>query len=172
MYVYKVGGQYSNRTKWEEGGHYFYRQGQHELLLFYKDPTEREINAVRKGEAKFAFLEFKSIILFSYSFDPAIPLSDSAYSIHRLSDSEKVLPPKRQKGESTLLHVILVDADTGIIKALRQRSFSEEFANRLEDAIIRQYDNGFNQTWYDQNLKELFAKYTTVDLALAASVRE
>ncbi|WP_001223848.1 hypothetical protein [Leptospira interrogans] len=114
MRIYAVGELYSKTTKWEEGGRYLCRQGIHELLLFYKNPTEREINAVRKGEAKFA--------------------------------------------------------NTGIIKAQRARSFSEDFANKLEEVITRQFDNNYNQVWYNQNLKKLYTKYKTTDMVVNIKV--
>ncbi|MBM2890009.1 hypothetical protein [Leptospira interrogans] len=114
MRIYAVGELYSKTTKWKEGSRYLCRQGIHELLLFYKNPTEREINAVRKGEAKFA--------------------------------------------------------NTGIIKAQRARSFSEDFANKLEEVITRQFDNNYNQVWYNQNLKKLYTKYKTTDMVVNIKV--
>lgn len=52
MHRYEVGQPYHpSRRAWPEGAQYNYRQGQHELVLFFQSPTTREIEAVRHGQA-------------------------------------------------------------------------------------------------------------------------
>ena len=50
LYRYEVGQLYHpGRTQWAEAGEYSFRDGAHELRLFWNRPSPREIEAVKTG---------------------------------------------------------------------------------------------------------------------------
>lgn len=74
MHRYKVGQLYNPaRSRWEELPEYNFRNGQHELLLFFRSPSRAEIESVKTGQARFAFTVERGVIFFLYEFATAVP---------------------------------------------------------------------------------------------------
>ena len=171
MFKFEVGKPYNAKVRsWPETPQYNYRGGQHELVLFYSAPTGREVRAVRKGLAQFALYARDGIIVLIYRFGDQ-PWSDAPFNWHLVPEGERTLPPELEPGESPLLTVMLVDADTGIVKAMRALSLGHDFGQALHAAIREQALAEFNQAAYDRKLGAVFAKYSTVELEKQASAR-
>lgn len=74
MHRYKVGQLYNPaRSRWEELPEDNFRNGQHELLLFFRSPSRAEIESVKTGQARFAFTVERGVIFFLYEFATAVP---------------------------------------------------------------------------------------------------
>lgn len=162
-YVYQVGALYSsNRTVWPEAGEYNYRQGTHELSLFFGRLTSQDIDGIRRGPARFGLLVEQDIIFFLYEFGKACPLSDAPYTIHMITQNERVLPlpPSSLSPEQGVaLNVVLVHSENGRIAALRQIGLGHEFSFALLEAIHRQAALPFSQPIYDRHLAEAYQKF-------------
>jgi hypothetical protein len=144
MHKYEVGKPYiEGRTRWEETADYNYRGGEHELRLFLKTPSAEEIEMIRFGLSRFALAVTGPVIWLAFKFGD-LPWSDASFNIHLVPDPERQPPPPltREQGRA-LLNVILVDADTGIVQALRLVSFSPAFSNALHKAIQAQWETGW-----------------------------
>lgn len=170
MHVYEVGKLYTARTHWPELAQYNYRGGEHELVLFFNHPTPEEIHDVARGEVDFALYERGAQIVMLYRFGQALPWSDAPYSIHLVPTEERVLPPETAEG-AELLHVVLVNAATGIIAALRAIAIPQDFLQVLYSAIHRQAALPFTRAIYNGELESLFARYDSAALAGLATVR-
>lgn len=167
MYLYRVGQLYSpTRKKWEEHVEYNFRAGAHELRLFFFQPTPEEIKAVLSDPCKFALYVYQDIIFFCFRFGH-LPWSDSGSSIHLVPQDERISPPDPDKVEERfLLHVFLVDADTGILKAIRVVSFSPQFTRALHAALWRQLSNPFPEmSEYERQAKRIYNNYTSKEIA-------
>jgi len=70
-----------------------------------------------------------------------------------------------------LLHIILVDASNGIVRAMRVISLSPEFTQALHRAIQEQAEMPFARAGYNGELESLFAHYSSSELAQMAGVR-
>jgi hypothetical protein len=172
MHAYEVGKPYSeNRRHWPELAQYNYRGGEHELVLFLARPTSDETQAVRRGDAELALFVERSLIVLLYRFGQALPWSDAPYSIHLVPFEQRTLPPETGPEEHALLQIILVDAGTGIIKAMRVVSMSPDFTQTLHNAIRKQFDQPFTRSAYNGELEKLFARYSSADLAKMAQIR-
>jgi len=149
------------RTQWPDGvSQYNYRSGAHELVLFLGEPTEREIKAARKGKAEFALFVRQPAIILAYKFGDGIPWSDAVFSIHLVPESERDLPSADLESEVRAnLQVLLVDAHTGILRALRLVSFSPAFTRALHSAIREQAQAPWDQALYDSIAAGLYALY-------------
>lgn len=126
FYKYEVGKPYHPSVhRWPEGSEYNFAAGEHVLLLRLNRPSAEEIHAVRKARAEFGLLVEPPVIALCYRFLPGLPWSDAPYSWHLLKAKRPemaVLPIGWEEGSPhtrAILHVILIDAATGIIRAMR-----------------------------------------------------
>jgi hypothetical protein len=172
MHIYRVGDLYvDNRTHWPECAQYNYRGGEHELILFFDRPTPEEVKTVSKARAEFALFVERSLIVMMYRFGQEVPWSDAPYSIHLVPREERVVPPVSLPTEWALLHIILVDASSGVIRAMRVLSMPPEFTQALHRAIQEQAEMPFTRAKYNGELEQLFAGYSSFDLARMSGVR-
>lgn len=156
-----------------EIGEYNYYEGGHELRLFWNSPSEREILAVRQGEARFALNVHGDVIFLLYRFGD-LPWSDAPFSYHLVPDDRKGDIPETGSPESrALLLTILVDASTGTIHALRGLSLSPDFTRRLGAAIRRQATAPWpGPAAYNAQVREAYARFPdSANMAKAATAR-
>lgn len=168
MHAYVVGQPYSKtRTRWPEVVEYNYRGGEHELRAFLEKPAAGEIAAIKAGACKFGVMVVDPVIFFLYDFGDGKIDGDAPFSMHLVPASERQAPPALAPGQQVLLHVILVDATTGIIKALRVVSMSPAMSAALHEAIKHQLDDPFEfdgkkfdetvaRIHHDLDVKEMF----------------
>jgi len=172
LHSYEVGKPYiPGRTRWQEAGEYNYRGGAHELRLFFGRLGDREIRDVRQREAEFALFVEQPVILFLYRFGASIPWSDAPYSWWLVSPEQRTLPEPVGQAEETrdLLTTILIDADSGIIRAIRVVSLSPAFTTALHLAIREQASRPWDPTEYDARLAALYRRYPTSRALLKAA---
>lgn len=169
MPVYSVGELYHpGRTNWPECAQYSYRSGADELLLFLRDPNPAEVKSVRKGDADFALVVRPPLLVLCYRFRPAIPWSDAPYSWHLVAPEQQTAPPFEVDQPHALLSVMLIDAATGIIRAIRALTFSPDFTAALQVAIAEQAAQPWDQRQYDDALAALYAGSTSEQLVTRA----
>lgn len=175
MRALSVGQPYNpSVSRYPECTQYNYRAGIHELVLFYGSPSKDEVYAARKGKAEFAlFHPSHQIIILAHRFGDGLPWSDSPYSWHLVPEHERDLPSADlEQSIRAKLHVILVDAATGLVRAIRLVTFSPEFTRTLHQAIREQAGAPFDALSYDRELQATYARYTTTgSLVSAAAVR-
>lgn len=169
MPVYEVGKLFSSRTSWPEMAQYHYMAGEHHLHVFMRQPSEIEVKATKTGMAEFALVVEQDIIFLLYQLSP-IPWSDAPYSWHMVPADQRTLPADVPQGKGALLTVMLIDATTGIIKAIRAVGLGTNFTNTLHAAIRDQAARSFDQPRYDEQLNRTYARYPTTDLLLSRAV--
>jgi hypothetical protein len=178
-YHYVVGELYNpDRSSWPEAVQYNLCWGRHELVMFIGSPTPSEIGAVRSGRAEFALLVEGPILFFLYSFEPhfagrGIDWSEAPFSWHLVPENQRTLPDVQSTPEARgVLRIILVDAHTGIVKALRTVNLAQEFTEQLRQAIQEQAAKAWNAEEYDQALAAAYRKYfKSIDMVKVAAVR-
>jgi hypothetical protein len=130
---------FEGRTELPEAIEYNYQAGDHTLLLSMKNLHPKEIEAVRQEEAEFGLYCENSIVFLLYRFGKTLPWSDSAFSWWNVSEEDRRTPaPPVNPAERILLKIILVEAATGIVKAIRVTTLSPAFTEKLHDAIREQ----------------------------------
>jgi hypothetical protein len=174
MFKYEVGKPYNaNRTRWEEGTNYNFRSNMHEILLTFRNPKPIEVQSVKTGEANFGLVVQDDVILLVFKFG-AIPWSDASYTWHRLALDERTLPKAPEDlgpEERSTVTTFLVNADTGILLAIRQTSFSHDFTVKLHQAIIEQSHKPFDQVLFDRQLRKLYSQHDSKSLLSLAIAR-
>lgn len=179
MQLLRVGEPYIlGRRTWPEGAEYNYRAGGHELRFFWANPTPEEVEGIRIGQAGFALLVTGPVIWFLYQFQGACAWSDAPYSWHLVRGEDRVVPPTPWEPERrvrtlpdmawtpetrALLHVTLVDAATGIVRALRVLTLSPEFTRALHKAILEQTVTRWDEQEYEDVRERAYEMYPATE---------
>ncbi len=172
MHRLEVGKPYlAGRTSLPEGVQYNFRSGQHELLMWLRNPSKREVESIRSGEAEFALAVHRSVIFFLYRFGESLPWSDAPYSFHLVPAGQRELPQRLATPETrVLLQVVLVDARSTIVRALRVVSLSPEFSRALHREIAGQVAAPWNPKSYDADLDAAYRRWRSAESMLSAAV--
>lgn len=172
MHELRVGQPYHpGRKRWPEGAEYNYRAGGHELAIRLSRPMPAEIEGVRRGQSEFALYASGDQLLLLYRFGApgaGLPWSDAPYSWHEAPAEQRQLLPETEGAARALLTVVLLDADTGLIRALRAVTFSPAFTTALHAAIRAQAGQPWSEALYDANRALLYGRYPTTEALLAA----
>lgn len=148
-----------------------------DFVLAIASPKTHEVKAFRQGNAEFALVPGKHHLMWVYKFtDPrdsnpkhGLPWSDQPWEYHRQSKPAPAAPAGR--GGSFQLQLILVDAATNVIKALRLIGPSVEFADALRDAVEAQAAVPYDPAAAAREIQSVYARYTSQDLVLIAEAR-
>ena len=164
---------FEGRTELPEAIEYNYQSGDHTLLLSMKNLHPKEIEAVRQDEAEFGLYCENSIVFLLYRFGETLPWSDSAFSWWNVAEEDRRLPaPQENPAERILLKIILVEAATGIVKAIRVTTFSPVFTEKLHDAIREQAEGEpFSRDEFVNRSLRIYQKFTPADFAANAIVK-
>jgi len=173
LYENEVGKLYHRDvTRWPEAVDYNYRGGGHELRMFLNRPSIQEVSDIRHGEAEFGLLVEGTIIFLLYRFGKSIQWSDAPFTWWVVPESERAMPnPEPTLSERALVQIILTDAATGIIKAMRALTWSPEFTAAIHDAIRSQASNGFDKKAYDEHLATVYTMFTSEQLLARCGIR-
>lgn len=164
---------FEGRNELPETVEYNYQSGDHTLLLSMKNLHPKEIEAVCEAEAEFGLYCEDGIVFLLYRFGESLPWSDSAFSWWNVAEEDRQIPaPCENPAERILLKIILVEAATGIVKAIRVTTLSPEFTEKLHDAI-RQQANGepFSRNEFVNRSLQIYKKFTPFELAASAIVK-
>ncbi len=164
---------FESRTELPEAIEYNYQAGDHTLLLSMKNLNPKEIEAVRCDEAEFGLYCENGIVFLLYRFGEILPWSDSAFSWWNVAKEDRRIPaPCENPAERILLKIILVEAATGIVKAIRVTTFSPAFTEKLHDAIRRQATSEpFSRDEFVNRSLQIYQKFTPADFAANAVVK-
>jgi hypothetical protein len=172
MHSYAVGSLYHpDRPRWPEGSQFLCRSGSPELLLFFDTPAAAELADVARGRAEFALLDETHAVMFLLWRFGTLPWSDSPFSWWRLFEAERVLPVELPTPESRyLLPVLLVDAATGIVRAIRTISLSPDFSRQLRAALENQLLHPEAAGDYDAAIEKAYRRYPQTQLMVARAI--
>lgn len=164
---------FEGRNELPEAIEYHYQSGDHTLLLSMKDLHPKETEAVRQDEAEFGLYCENSIIFLLYRFGDAMLWSDSAFSWWNVSEEDRQIPsPQENPATRILLKIILVEAATGIVKAIRVTTLSPDFTEKLHDAIRAQAtDEELLRAEFVARSLAIYKNRTPAELAASAVVK-
>lgn len=162
MQEYRVNTLYHpGKTRWQTGSDFNWRSGCLELRLFFDHLTNRDIREIRQGACSFHFTVVNDTLFFLFNFGQACPLSDNSYSYWLVSENERTIPPELAPNEMATLTIILVSAEDGIIRAIRQISLSHDFSVGLFDTIRKQTEQPLDRAEHDRRIALTYRQYPT-----------
>jgi hypothetical protein len=164
---------FEGRTELPEAIEYNYQAGDHTLLLSMKNLHPKEIEAVRQEEAEFGLYCENSIVFLLYRFGKTLPWSDSAFSWWNVSEEDRRTPaPPENPAERILLKIILIEAATGIVKAIRVTTLSPEFTEKLHNAIRQQATSEeFSRAEFVARSLAIYQKCSPAEFAAKAIIK-
>jgi hypothetical protein len=163
MQALEVGGLIDpNTKKFAESVKFDFDSSGGILYMFWGSPTNKEIRNCQKGTASFSLVEVDGVLFFLSRFGD-LKWQEAPYHV-RLSQPFEVEKPTFTDGTGYALTVILVDADTGIIKALRMIGLPTGLSLKFIDAVERQLKESFNHAEYLSRVKGVYNRYSTMDL--------
>lgn len=174
MHIVAIGKPlFEERAELPEAIEYNYQAGDHTLLLSMKNLHPKEIEAVREAEAEFGLYCENGIVFLLYRFGEILPWSDSAFSWWNVAEEDRQIPaPQMNTAERILLKIILVEAATGIVKAIRVTTLSPAFTEKLHDAIHQQAKSKpFSRDEFVNRSLQIYKKFTPAEFAANAVVK-
>jgi hypothetical protein len=175
MHLYFVGKPYDpTRRAWPETADYNFRADGHELRIFMRGLSSKEIEAVRTGRVEFGLLiELPEIFVITRFLRPDDRVGmalDCSYQWHRVDPAERTAPPAREETRAVCT-IILVEASTGLIAALRAVSYSPEFTRSFHRAIADQAQLPYDRVEHERAVAEMTRRNTTDELWDRCKVR-
>jgi hypothetical protein len=173
MYKIEVSQLYvPDRTEYPEGCEFNFSNAGYELRLFYANPNRNEINAVRKGKANFGLFIHEQVIFLLWQFKPQ-PWSDSPYCYWVLPEDRRGIPEAIPDGMGVALQIILINAATGVVEAIRQIGLETEFSRALVGGIETQITNPISPQEYSYRVERAYQKYPdTLQMLRATNIQQ
>lgn len=131
------------------------------MLIKMRSPTNREQRAVNTGTTQFRFVVVDDIIFFLAKFG-VLNWMDAPY--YAKISNYHIDPPKAPLGLS--LHVMLIDAKTGVLAAQRLIGLDTTFSCTLLAAAERQPEIPD----YPSHVARAMSRYTTRDLLVISGL--
>ncbi|MCX4099136.1 hypothetical protein [Nocardia sp. alder85J] len=128
------------------------------LALMIASPTDAEVEAVRSGVPRFAWIDAENVALLAWSFDPGIPWNDAPYSPH-LEQAGDVPGIGTSARHPAVVTVVLVDADTGLVRAVRHTTWPCEFTAVVAESVTRMAAAAPDMNAMDSAMAELYIAY-------------
>lgn len=167
-----VGQPFSDRKTWPNNfvGLY-YSVGVSTLVVGLRQPTQKEVDGMATGKIRFAIHAEENVIYFCFAIEDCMDWSDMAFTIRLLPEEEQIVSDA--ENVYVPLSMVLIDADTGIIKALRVVTMSATFANFFKKKLREQITAPFSREQHFATVERLNKKYpTSKHIVRAAVIRE
>lgn len=129
------------------------------LYVFFQKPDQKEIEQFKAGNNfEIRFTELQNIIFITVKIG-SLNWMDAPYSTHLSPNLTSFHFPN--EGQGLGLTVMLIDACSGEIKAIRFMGLSEKFTAKLFGVMMEDKVKPFNESEYRNNIRKVFAKYNT-----------
>lgn len=176
--IYSVGQLFDpQKRRWDEGAMYSYHQDMHQVLIFFADIRSFERKAVERGLAHFGLFVEDDVIMLLFKMDGdggkgGVDWHYAPYSWHLVPEEARTLPTAPEDipdDLGVLVTIFLIDAATGIIRAMRALNLSHDFTQHLHRAIREQAARPFDRQRYMDQVRALRQRFPTVrDMVEAA----
>lgn len=169
----RIGDVYSpDHDRYDEGSRYQYRDGAHDLVLFWTAPTPAEIAGLRDEPVDVGLYSHGPVSFLLYKIRNVCEWSDVAFNVHLIDEAGRELPAE-PTGERARLLITLVDAADGIIRGRRLVSLDKVMTQALRHVMTEQANAPFVRALYDIAVQETHARFPDTDaLARAAEIVE
>lgn len=162
MYQYKIGQVIPEFLNHDEMLQFDLADDGAFMLVFFKNPTEDEIEQFQSNQPFEIRLTKMKNIIFLMSKIGNLEWMDAPYNPHLSQNLTKYTLPSEGYGLGLML--ILIDAVTGCVKSLRLLELSEKFTKSLYQEVINESVKDFDYKEYLKSINEIYMEYQTKDL--------
>ncbi|MZK49025.1 hypothetical protein [Clostridium beijerinckii] len=152
-------------TKYKEGIVFDIDDNGCNLIIRFNSPSNNEVKAIKQGSLKCGYYTEKEAIFMLFKFD-GIEWMDAPYSVELSKKLTKI--HEINDGQGLALNIYLIDADTGILKAMRLIGLPTAFSRKIKVIVERQRSMPFEN--YYQTINAVYMKYPTKKLVDYADV--
>lgn len=162
----QVGEVYSpDHTSYPEATQYCYRDGAHDLVLFWASPTPAEVGGFCTRPVEFGLYVQQPVLFLLYRIADVCEWSDVAYNVRQLRPEEQMVPAE-PAGSCAQVQMTLVDASTGIIKARRVVGMGPAMTQAMRHALAEQMRLPFSRFDYEALVQQSYARYPDTEAML------
>lgn len=133
------------------------------LRVFVSSPTESEVLAARTGKARFAWVDggATAVLCFALTLPDGsgLPWWDQPYHAHR-EPSPQAGPPG-VLGQPLVVTILFIDADNGLLKAIRVLGGPARAGDHIRRTVQRQAQTPHEPDVQDHAIQTLYARYPT-----------
>ena len=164
MSEHVVGSPYEPGVQSWEAGCFFQMAGEEcSLELFWLDVTDRDVENVARGEATFGlWYSNDGDVYFIFRFGQDA-WADSVFSVWQMPEEKRIRPPKVFGRRRLVLDIVLVDAETGTVRAVRRAPLSVSFSRKLCASVARQFGDRYISAWSGEDFEarclKVYAEY-------------
>ena len=167
MHTLQVGQPYDpTRNSYRQIEQVRFTPGFCELVRFWHSPSESEIEAHRGSASFAAVLVSEHLLMFAYRFG-SLDWCDAPFQARRLASALQGIPAG-DVASPISLRTVLVDADTGHVRAFRRDELSSEVSAIIRGSLAMQLDVPFDDEVAGQHLSTMHQHFSTPE----AMVRE
>lgn len=159
MFKYEVGKCYVD-FKGNEGIKFDITDQGANLIIKFNNPSESEIENIKKGNVKVALYSENDVILFLIKFGSE-QWMDAPYNINLSKHLNKL--EKINFGEGLALNIYFSNSINGELKVIRTLGLPTLFSKQLFDKVEKQKEIPFTQFTYDSNINKLY-RFSTKQL--------
>lgn len=175
MYKLEVGEPFKpGIIYWPESTMAEYRKDGLWIILFFNRITKKEMKNFIKGDVQLALYQSGPIIFILAEITGCLSWSDIPYTIHMVKDEAKPEILSKiifKEGQGIPVYLVLVEGNSGIVKAMRMIRAETEFSNTMVDLTRRQALSLFNQSDYDDHLRYIQQEKSAEDMLEEAKGR-
>lgn len=154
------------RTGYQEGVKFDFDNSGAVLFLFFSNPTEAEINSVKKGRLQIGVYENSKILFMLFKFE-GMEWMDAPYNVH-LSQPYELQSVSDGIGYS--MTIFLINANTGILEAGRFIGWRSDMSRKFKEAIECQRSYKYNMDTYNKIVNQVYGNYSTKDMVSRANI--
>lgn len=139
------------------------------LFLFFRNPLpveEKQIKA--ESPFKITFSDYRGVGFFCVKFGD-LPWGDCAFSPNLYQTQPRF--EAVEEGRGYALNIVLIDTETGSIKALRQIGLGNTFSRLFRDWCEESLRQQMNRDLYNRAINECYEQYNTEQLVRQAKFR-
>lgn len=156
----QVGEPYVPGVKtWPERAEYTFSNGSHWLRLFRAGIGEEERRRIAEGPGFLGFVVEGPAIVVVYQFEGMPGWGDAPLSWHLVPEGERTIPPPLVGEAHALVRILLVDAATGLVAAIRVASLVPIVSRALEATIAAQARAPWDRAAFERALADLYRRY-------------
>lgn len=137
------------------------------LVIYFNDPHDEEVNQFKaKEKFEMRLTPFTNVLMLTVKIGN-LAWMDMSYNPHLSKSLTKF--PIPNEGAGLALTVMLIDTRSGKVKSIRLMGLSTNFTKKLIGEALDMKARSFSESQYRNDLRSIFAKYTTKNLVKISS---
>lgn len=149
-----------------DGPKFFFDNSGGVIELFFRFPTQEELDNIRSGPMKIGLLEKNGIIFVFVKFG-AMEWMDIPYNPNLSGEFEF---QEVEEGKGYGITILLIEATNGEIQCIRYIGAPTRWSRDFKRLTLELKERAFNKDFYDKSINEIYRNYSTPELLKYADI--